>query len=136
MIIYRFLRNSQTCSFSGVARHRERILPVSVARRIELCAKFNYTCQWEEVGSSRTGEAMMELDSPRKKEPVGKLAEVGGESFFSSVYYLLVGRKSGKKITKKCEKNFFSVKFEKNENECACPIDIAQTRQRSVMLFG
>ena len=83
MIIYSFLRNCQACIFSGVARPRERILPVSVARRIELCANFNYTCQWEEVGSSRTGEAMMELDSPRKKEPVGMLAEVRGGSVSS-----------------------------------------------------
>ena len=80
------------------------MFPVSVARRIELCAKFNYTCQWEEVGSSRTGETTMELDSPRKKEPIGKLAEVGGECFFSSIYYLLVGRKSGKRISHRVKK--------------------------------
>ena len=63
MIIYRFLRNCQTCFFPGVARPWERMFPVSVASRIELCAKFNKTCQWEEVGSSRTGETTMELDS-------------------------------------------------------------------------
>ena len=105
MNICRFLRNCQTCFFSGVARPRERVIPVTVARRIELCAKFNYTCQWEEVTSTRTGETTMELESPRKKEPVGKLAEVGGEYFFSSIYYLLVGRKSGKKSIKGTKEN-------------------------------
>ena len=116
MIFCRFLRNCRTCSFAGVARARERMFPVSVAGRIELCAKFNYTCQWEEVGSSRTGETTMELDSPRTKEPIGKLAEVGEEWFFSSVYYLLVGRKSGKRIShkwKKTKKCFFCFFFRK-----------------------
>ena len=47
----------------------------------------------------------MELESPRKKEPVGKLAEVGGECFFSSIYYLLVGRKTGKKSIEGTKEN-------------------------------
>ena len=51
---------------------------------------------WQHNGSERTGEIATELDSPVKKEPVGQFAEVGGECFFSSVYYILVGRKSRK----------------------------------------
>ena len=47
----------------------------------------------------------MELESPRKKDPVGKLAEVGEECFFSSIHYLLVGRKSGKKSIKGTKEN-------------------------------
>ena len=40
----------------------------------------------------------MVLDEPKRKEPLGVLAEVGGECFFSSIYYLLCGRKSGMTI--------------------------------------
>ena len=74
---------------------------MSIARRRELCTQMGYTCQWEEATSSRTGETTFELNSPLKREPIGKLAEVAGECFFSSVYYLLVGKKSGDQVSER-----------------------------------
>ena len=68
---------------------------VSLAKRTELCAKFGYTCQWEDMYSKRTGGGVVTLEEPSNKPAKGTLAEVGEECFFSSIYYLLVGRKSG-----------------------------------------
>ena len=62
---------------------------------VEFCAKFGYTCQWEDKRGKTTGETTFELDSPRMKNPVGKLAEVKAECFFFANYYLLVGKRSG-----------------------------------------
>ena len=96
-MIIRFLRKCQECYFASEEGKRvQRYKCVSLERRIELCKMFDYTCSWEPLGSSRSGEIVMELSEPEKKEPMGVLAEVGGECFFSSVYYLLCGRKSGK----------------------------------------
>ena len=88
---------------------------MSLGRRVELCAKFGYTCQWEEAIKKHTGETTFELESPKKKDPVGKVAEVGGECFFSSIYYLLVGKKSVKNKRRKKyaekKKYLFFLKF-------------------------
>ena len=70
-------------------------LSVSLERRVELCSQFDYTCVWEPLSSSRSRVVPVILEEPGRKEPLGALAEVGGECFFSSVYYLLCGRKSG-----------------------------------------
>ena len=95
-VVVRFLRNCQECSFaSEEGRKVQRYLSVSLERRIELCSQFDYTCVWEPLSSSRSGEVPVILEEPGRKEPLGVLAEVGGECFFSSVYYLLCGRKSG-----------------------------------------
>ena len=67
---------------------------VSVERS-ELCDRFGYPCFWEELAISRQALRSGTLESPTKKQAVGRLAEVGGECWFSSIYYLLVGRKSG-----------------------------------------
>ena len=77
----------------------------------------------------------MELDSPRKQEPVGKLAEVEEECFFFSVYYLLVGRKSGRKISQKNARNFVLL-LKRMKKNVRVQIDIAQTRQPIVVLIG
>ena len=92
----RFIRNCETCYFQDIAGKRQRYVLVSVERRKELCKQFNYTCYWEEGQSGRQSRGSGELDSPKKKQAVGRLAEVGGECWFSSIYYLIVGRKSGK----------------------------------------
>ena len=95
-MVLRFLRNCQECYFaSEEGRKVQRYLRVSFERRIELCSQFDYTCVWEPLSSSRSGEVPVILEEPGRKEPLGVLAEVGGESFFSSVYYLLCGTKSG-----------------------------------------
>ena len=64
----------------------ERAVEDSVnSRLVQLCNKFGYTCQWEESLSSRTREAVSELDSPRNKEPLGRIAEVGANVLFVRV---------------------------------------------------
>ena len=94
--VNRFLHNCQTCYFeSEEGKRTQWYLPVSLKRRIELCEKFGFTCIWEPISGRETTTSAMVLDAPKRKEPLGELAEVGGECFFSSIYYLLVGRKSG-----------------------------------------
>ena len=78
--------------------------------------KFGYTCIWEPISGKKTNSTAVVLDCPKRKEPLGELAEVGGECFFSSVYYLMVGRKSGKRILKKI------VKHKKNCEQKVCYI--------------
>ena len=92
----RFLRNCQICYFESTEGQKvQRYVPLTMTRRIELCEKFGYTCLWEPLSTTRTTETSVVLTSPGQKEPLGNLAEVGGECFFSSIYYLLCGRKSG-----------------------------------------
>ena len=91
----RFLRNCQTCYFkSSEGMKKQMYLSVPLGKRVELCQRFGYTCMWERQ-TRTTGSVPIELGEPSRKEPMGELAEVGGECFFSSVYYLLCGRKSG-----------------------------------------
>ena len=91
----RFVRNCETCYFKDVAKTSQRYVLVSVEKRRELCDRFGYPCYWEEKSKSHQALGSGTLDSPVKKQAVGRLAEVGGECWFSSIYYLLVGRKSG-----------------------------------------
>ena len=90
-----FLRNCQECYFSSEeGRKVQRYKVVPLARRVELCKQFDYTCLWEPVGSKLSGGVPVVLGEPGKKEPLGLLAEVCGECFFSSVFHLLCGEKS------------------------------------------
>ena len=84
-MVLRFLRNCQECYFaSEEGRKVQRYLSVSLERRIELCSQFDYTCVWEPLSSSRSGEVPVILEEPGRKEPLGLLAERRSEENASS----------------------------------------------------
>ena len=85
--VNRFLHNCQTCYFDSEEGKRSQLyMPVPLKRRVELCEKFGYTCIWEPISGKQTNSTAVVLDCPKRKEPLGELAEVGGECFFSSIY--------------------------------------------------
>ena len=94
-VVFSYLRNCQVCFIEETKKVKQLYRCVPYAKRFELCERFGYTCQWTEFGSKRVGDTEIELSEPARKPAKGTLAEVGGECFFSSIYYLLVGKKSG-----------------------------------------
>ena len=74
-----------------------RYVHVLTAKRREIGDRLGLPCQW---GSSekhqREGAGV--LPAPSRKLAVGKLAEVNSQCWWSSVYYLLLGQKSGTKL--------------------------------------
>ena len=85
--LYKYLKNGQTCFLTNLTPEREHFKNVSLARRVKLCQKFGYTCQWEEDENwgSINGSRRNQLGSGRKC--------LGIVSFVNIL--LLVGKKRG-----------------------------------------
>ena len=76
-------------------------MPVPLHTRVALCNRFQIECKWggKDVHfNSRWNNYGVELGVPPMKPVRADLAEVGGECVFSSIYYLLCGKKSGKSV--------------------------------------
>ena len=91
---FRYMRNRQIWYFKDVAGKKQPYVHGTTMKRQELCQRFDYPCYWEVTLTNQSRRWCAR--EPKKKPAVVKLSEVGGESWLSSTYYLLVGQKTGK----------------------------------------
>ena len=91
---FRFLHNCPECFW---AYHKgcewQQAVCVSKATRLRLCKKLGLT--HVKVPDDYVGERTVGLGEPSQMSCKAILASGGGECWFSSIYYLLVGRKIG-----------------------------------------
>ena len=73
--------------------HWEQAKAVAEQERKQLCVRLGRTHL--KVPDNYLGDGFLGLGAPERKDSVSRLAEGGGKCWFSSIYFLLVGKKSG-----------------------------------------
>ena len=92
---FSFLHNCPDCFWSFHQGHAwQQVACVKKATRLRLCEKLGFT----HIGipDDYCGSKVVGLGEPAEKNCKAILATGGGECWFSTIFYLLVGKKSGK----------------------------------------